>query len=124
MLKNFVLVPVPLHPKRLKWRGYNQTAVISEEIAKLTGVAYFGDTVLSRVKNTISQTGLDHSERKENIGGAFVVKNMFAVKGKSVMLVDDVLTTGATVSECAKILKKSGAKDVLCLTAAYRFKNI
>ncbi len=73
---------------------------------------------LRRIRNTIPQVQLDHSEREKNVRGAFAVRNPEEIMDKRFLLVDDVFTTGATVNECAKVLKKSGAKEIIVLTLA------
>ena len=105
------VLPVPLHPARFRKRGFNQAYLM---------VRSWGDVVrrdiLERIRRTPPQTGLGRKERLKNVKGAFTVKSAAAVKDKHVLLVDDVYTTGATVKECARILKKSGAAQVDILT--------
>lgn len=109
------IVPVPLHPQRLDERGFNQSSVIARHIASRTRIPY--EKLLNRVKNTphLAQIN-DSSKRKSTIKSAF----RFVGKRipKSVLLVDDVLTTGATMGECARILKKAGVKNVLGFSLA------
>ena len=111
------IVPVPLHPKRQKKRGFNQAQVIAQELAKLRGVEIVDD-VLVKVKNAPPQTSLELEERAENVSGAFSVVNRKKIKRKIVILVDDVFTTGSTLNECSSVLKKSGVEDVRALTLA------
>lgn len=115
------IVPVPLHEKRLRKRGFNQASLLAlsffpKEKDKIK------NTMLFRKRKTIPQTGLDGSSRRKNIKNAFWVKDPEKIKGKNIILIDDVFTTGTTVNECARVLVKSGAKrvDVLTLARAER----
>lgn len=106
-----VILPVPLHRWRLLTRTYNQSAYLARRIAQLSGVpAEYG--ALRRVKATPSQGGLSASARKRNVASAFAIIKPEAVSGKRIVLVDDVLTTGATLNACAKVLRHSGATAV------------
>jgi ComF family protein len=104
---------VPLHSKKRRQRGFDQAELLAKRIAALTGKPCL--TAIKRIRNTPSQTKLNAVERKENMRGAF--KPAQAVHGR-VLLVDDVLTTGATVAECADVLKAAGAQSVTVLTFA------
>ncbi len=115
---NTLLVPIPLHPSRYRKRGYNQALLLAEDLGKRLGVPV--RTVLTREKLTKTQVGLTQEQRRENIKGAFV----FKTKGEdltdtTVFLVDDILTSGATLAEAAKILKKAGVKNVWGITLAH-----
>jgi ComF family protein len=116
-LQDFILVPIPLHKKRLKWRGFNQ----AEEIVKHIG-NYFDipvlNNVLIRQKETKNQAELDKEEREKNIANAFVIKNPESILGKKILLVDDVYTTGSTMQEATKTLKQAGVKEVWGLVVA------
>jgi len=105
------LIPVPLHPSRERERGYNQSKILAEEISKLCSLPLL-DKVLLRKKKTKDQTNLLPEERERNVKGAFRVSDNLVLKGKRVLLVDDVMTTGATLEECSKVLKEAGAKEV------------
>jgi ComF family protein len=107
------LVPVPLHKKRLRKRGYNQSALIAEILGNTCNMCV-DQTVLTRLKSTRTQTALGVEARRKNIKNAFASK---PCKGKSFILVDDVKTTGSTLSECAKMLKRAGAQRVYALAA-------
>ena len=113
---NFVLVPVPLHPGRLRQRGHNQAAGLAQEIARLTGLPLA--TRLRRVRPTASQTGLDRSARRHNVHRAFVWN------GPPVpcipLLVDDVLTTGATLDAASQALRQAGHRQVWGLVIGLR----
>jgi len=114
-----VIVPVPLSAQRRKERGYNQSELLAAEISRSLGVPMAADIAI-RVKDTLPSTQLEggRKAREENIRGAFVLKENGAVKNRVVLAVDDVLTTGATSSEFARILKKAGAAKVYVLTFA------
>jgi ComF family protein len=112
-----VILPVPLHPKRLKKRGFNQAQVIAAELARIKGIK-LEERALVKVKNVLPQTFLETEERKKNVSGAFRIVDKEKIKGKTVILVDDVYTTGSTVRECSMVLKKAGAKEVRVLTLA------
>jgi ComF family protein len=109
------VVAVPLHPTRRRERGYNQAALLAEAISRKTGLAYLDHTLL-RIRPTPSQTHLDRRARAKNVRDAFVVRNAEAVVGKTILLVDDVCTTGATLNECAQALCAAGATAVYGLT--------
>jgi ComF family protein len=108
-----VIAPVPLHRSRLLVRRYNQAAEIARPLARLTGLAYAPDLV-RRIKATPTQGGRSGSGRRRNVAGAFAVPNALRpkVEGRRVLLVDDVLTTGATAEGCARALKAAGAVGV------------
>ena len=112
-----LLVPVPLHLRRLRQRGFNQAYLLIRRWAKQDGIAIDGLT-LSRSRWTEPQTALSRKERKKNIKGAFAVKRPETIRGKQIVLVDDVYTTGSTVNECARVLMKAGAALVDVLTLA------
>ena len=112
-----VLAPVPLHPRRLRERGFNQAELLGSALARRTGLPLLSG-VLVRRKDTPTQSGLSASERRRNVAGAFVVRRRTAVVGRAVVLVDDVLTTGATARACADALRKAGAASVRVLTVA------
>ena len=107
----FLLVPVPLHKKRLKWRGFNQAEEIAKELSGLLG-AELVSNVLFRVRPTKPQVELSEKERIENIKGAFLVKDSALVKNRDILLVDDVSTSGGTMEECARALQGAGASRV------------
>jgi len=111
-----LIIPVPLHYMRLIKRKYNQSALLAAELSKLSGVKV--DFSLKRSKNTIPQVKFSGKARVKNVRGAFCVKNNKAIKGKDIILIDDVLTTGSTLKECAIALKKAGARKVYAITTA------
>jgi competence protein ComFC len=115
--KSDYLIPVPLHKSRCRERGFNQSEIVADQISKITGIPILKN-VLKRKKNTKDQTNLSREEREENVRGAFVVTYSEMIKGKNIILVDDVITTGATLTECARILNQSGAQQILATTIA------
>lgn len=110
-----LIVPMPLHPKRLRERGFNQANEIAKPIAKYFKKKCFNQ-IIQRVKHTQAQSGLLKKERYNNIKQAFLSNH--DMNGKTIAILDDVITTGATVSECSKILKKNGAKSIHIWCAA------
>lgn len=112
-----VVVPVPLHPKKKRKRGFNQAEIIARELTRIKGITFVKDA-LAKVKVTPPQTSLLAEERRQNIKGTFGLKRKEKIEGRSVLLVDDVYTTGSTVRECSAVLKAGGAKDVKALTLA------
>lgn len=111
------VMPVPLFPSRRRKRGYNQSALLARAFAKETGLCV-DETSLVRTRNTRSQTKLGRKDRLENMTEAFLCRNPTGVKGKVILLVDDVATTGATLEGCAAALKAAGAKKVFAYTFA------
>jgi ComF family protein len=116
----FLLVPVPLHRERRSTRGFNQSQLIAKvAMRELRDLPIaFASKVLVRTRSTESQTGYTREQRRANLRGAFKVPDRARVKGCKILLVDDVLTTGATADECARILLRAGAKQVLVATVA------
>ncbi len=112
-----VVIPVPLHPKRKKKRGFNQAQVIAAGLARIKGIR-LEEGVLVKIKNVLPQTFLETEEREKNVSGAFRVVDKGKIKGKTVILVDDVYTTGSTIKECSMVLKEAGAREVRALTLA------
>jgi ComF family protein len=114
-----LLIPVPVHFfKRLK-RKYNQSELLARELEKLSGILY-EPRILQKKKHTHRQEGLSKKTRLQNVRGSFCANEKYAhfLRGKNVVLIDDVLTTGATADECAKVLKKHGARKVTVLVVA------
>lgn len=110
-------MPVPLHPKRVRERGFNQSLLLARYVAR--GLKSDLDFLsLKRVRYTLPQTRLAKKERQRNVRGAFQLKTRDAVKGKTILLVDDVFTTGNTMNECARILKQGGSGKVFCVSLA------
>lgn len=111
-----MVVPVPLHRDRLRQRGFNQSLVLAREIAGKFGTPVDFEA-LKRIRDTEPQVSLDGKQRRGNVKGAFAAAGA-SVKGKRLMLVDDVFTTGSTVRECARVLVQQGALEVAVYTAA------
>lgn len=114
-----LVIPVPLHRKRLWQRRFNQSALLAQKLARSCGKVYMPGGLV-RKRHTIPQKGLSRKERHQNVKNAFSVPPSAeaALAGKAVMIVDDVFTSGATLNECARILKKNGADRVFVLTVA------
>jgi ComF family protein len=110
------VVPVPLHPRRQRQRGYNQSALLARELAATLQLPVLDD-ILQRVKSTVPQVDLDVEQRRTNVQGAFRCQPG-SLAGLSVLLVDDVCTTGATLSSACQALKAAGASSVLAYTLA------
>jgi ComF family protein len=111
-----VIVPVPLHPARQRERGFNQASLLAELLSARTSIPV--KPLLERTRYTTTQTALDRSERMENLHNAFRLRKNADVRGLGVLLVDDVLTTGSTLNECARVLKRAGSFSVHAATAA------
>lgn len=113
------IIPVPLHPKKQKKRGYNQSECIAKGLSTTTTIPYLNQ-VLIRTVNTETQTKKHKDERWQNVSGVFDVQNLEIIQGKSILLVDDVITTGATIEHCALVLKeKANCKvSIACLARA------
>jgi ComF family protein len=119
-----LVVPVPLHASKRRERGFNQAELIVRAAAKqLPTRVGIAPGLLKRQRPTHSQVGLTREERVTNMRGAFRVTDPERVKGRTVIVVDDVMTTGTTVSECARVLKKAGAEKVWAATVARTLKS-
>jgi ComF family protein len=112
-----VIVPVPLHPKRKRERGYNQAALLGRSLAILVGLP-FCDNALARVRSTLPQVGLSDKERAHNMRHAFRCVRPTAIRGLRVLLIDDVMTTGSTVANACEALLEGGALRVSVLAVA------
>lgn len=112
-----LLIPVPLHPRRERERGYNQCSLLALELAKRSGLEA-ADGILVRARNAPPQSTLEAAARARNIRGAFAVRRPARIRGRTVLLVDDVYTTGSTLKECAATLLKAGAAEVRGITLA------
>ncbi len=110
------VVSVPLHPLRKREREFNQAEVLGRELARKSGLAFC--EALERLRYTVTQTHFDRRRRMQNLQNAFKVRRNAAVQGKDLLLVDDVLTTGSTLDECARVLLEAGAQSVRGLTVA------
>ncbi|PIP24812.1 MAG: hypothetical protein COX34_02210 [Candidatus Nealsonbacteria bacterium CG23_combo_of_CG06-09_8_20_14_all_36_12] len=116
-LQEFVLIPIPLHKRRRRWRGFDQAEEISKEISNYFGLPTLNN-ILIRKKETLPQVDLEGKEREENIKGAFICLNQGVVQGRKIFLVDDIYTTGATMEEAARVLKEAGAKQIWGMVVA------
>jgi len=112
-----VIMPVPLHPAREKTRGFNQSRVLARELGEIVNIGII-EGVLVKPVNVPPQTTLTAKERRKNIKGAFKVRDKAKIKDKTILLVDDVFTTGATIQECSTVLINAGAKEVRGITVA------
>ncbi|MFZ5519441.1 MAG: ComF family protein [Candidatus Zhuqueibacterota bacterium] len=115
--QDIVLIPVPLHKTRVRERGYNQSFLLCESIASRLTIP-FSDKILVRRRYTQSQTRLNATNRQKNVRDAFQVVAPELINGKTVILVDDVITTGATMNACASTLAKSGVSEICLVSAA------
>jgi len=112
------VVPVPLHPKRLKTRGFNQASIIGQTVSKVLKLP-LDEVSLVRVSTTEKyRAGMDTKGRRDTVAGAFCVTHPRLIAGERILLVDDVFTTGATISACAEALMAAGAGNVFVLTVA------
>jgi ComF family protein len=112
-----LIVPVPLHPKRLRWRGFNQSVLLGRHVSRVYAIP-MDPFVLVRCRETAPQTELTEQERRRNVRGAFAVSAERAPLDRRILLVDDVYTSGATVNECSRVLRRGGAAAVYVLTLA------
>ncbi|WP_316862829.1 ComF family protein [uncultured Cohaesibacter sp.] len=112
-----LVVPVPLHRRRLWRRGFNQSALLAKVIAEEAKRSYLPD-LLQRTRSTLQQVGLNDEERRQNVEGAFRLSqpHKLTVAGRTVVLVDDVWTTGATLESCCRVLRRAGAKEIDIIT--------
>jgi ComF family protein len=111
------IIPVPLHPRRLRWRGFNQSVLLGREVSRRYKIPLDAFT-LRRATATPPQSQLTVEERRRNVRDAFEVHPERPVKNKTILVVDDVYTSGATVNECSRALQRGGAKEVYVLTLA------
>ena len=112
-----LIIPVPLHPKRLRERGFNQSLILARQISNMFSIP-LDFTTLRRTVRTQAQVNLSRQERSANVRGAFAVTDRSRIEDKKILLIDDVYTTGSTVKECSRLLEKNGAEEVAVLTMA------
>jgi competence protein ComFC len=111
------LVPVPLHPHRLRQRGFNQAEILARRLSRLSGIELQTNRLI-KVRDAQPQTTLSGENRRSNLKGAYSVRHGRLLSGKTVILVDDVFTTGATMGECSRVLKEAGVQEVRAVTIA------
>ena len=112
-----LIIPVPLHPRRLRWRGFNQSVLLGREVGHAWGIR-LDPFVLTRKTETAPQSTLNLKERQPNVRGAFSIAPRRTVQKLRLLLVDDIYTSGATVKECTRVLLHGGAREVQVLTLA------
>jgi ComF family protein len=115
---SYTIVPVPLSKQRQRWRGFNQAKELADQLAVILDLEC-DSKCLIRTKNTATQVGLPSNKRALNIAGAFACPTRKDVAGKKILLIDDIITTGATMEECAKTLLKNGAAEIVALAVAH-----
>lgn len=113
-----MLIPIPLHPGRQRTRGFNQAELIAQRLGECLGLSVEAE-VLRKVKKTTPQVELSAEERRKNVVNTFAVSNTSLIMGKTIFLLDDVKTTGATLEEAARVLKEAGVKRIWAITAAH-----
>lgn len=112
-----LFVPVPLHPSRKRERGFNQAALLARDLGLRRGLGVLTGALV-KTRNRPAQAGLRAADRERNVRSAYAVKHADKVRGRTLILIDDVTTTGATIRECARLLKEAGAKDIRAITLA------
>ena len=113
-----LFIPIPLRARRRRARGFNQAELIAVRLGKLTGISV-DTTILKKVKDTVPQASLSAQDRRCNLEGSFQISARAEIKRKTIILVDDVKTTGVTLEEAARVLKKAGAKEIWAITIAH-----
>jgi len=116
-LAGYILMPVPLEKKKLKWRGFNQAEELAKELNSFLKIPLINE-VLIKTKETLPQAELSGKEREENIKGVFSCRNKEKISGKKILLVDDIYTTGSTMKEAARVAKAAGAKEIIGIAVA------
>ncbi len=119
ILKKYdIIIPVPIHSKRKRQRGYNQSELIAKQIAKAQQNLHYENKVLQKIKYTVPQSSLKKEQRKQNVQNVYKLINQEKIKNKKIILLDDIYTTGSTANACAKLLKENGAKEIIVVTIA------
>jgi len=113
----FILVPVPLSKKKLRWRGFNQAEEIGKELSKFFRIPLIANCLI-KTRETLPQVELSDEERKENIKNVFFCEKPELIQRKKILLLDDVYTTGSTMIECAGVLKRARAKEIIGISVA------
>jgi len=117
-----LFIPVPLFPSKKRWRGFNQSEEIVKELSSFLKISYQSNNLI-KIKKTQPQVELSREERERNIKNSFKIKNPLEIQGKRIFLVDDIFTSGATMEECSRVLKKAGAKQVWAAVIAFSNKT-
>ncbi len=107
-----IIIPVPIHKKRLNSRGYNQSELLAREISRKLKNIKILNKLLIKTENNVAQSTLSKEERISNVKNIYKVRNDGLIKGKSIILLDDIYTTGNTVNECSRVLKENGAREI------------
>ena len=118
---NAVIIPIPLAPNRLQMRGFNQSALVARALKKIAPSVEIVENLLFHRKMAVNQTGLSRVERIKNIKGAFFIQNPRSFENRPIFLLDDVMTTGATLNEAAKTLKAANIAPIHAIVLARRF---
>ena len=113
-----VFIPIPLHPRKERVRGFNQALLLAQEISRGTSLTIAAHSLI-RSASTTAQTKLTASNRRTNVENIFSLRNPHMIRGKTIVIIDDVKTTGATLEQAARILKKAGAKEIWAITFAH-----
>ena len=112
-----IIIPVPMFKSKQSVRGYNQSMLVAKEISRQAGIKYLSDALI-KIKDTNVQSTLNKQKRLNNVKNAFKVQKQDIIKGKKIIILDDIYTTGSTVNECSKVLKQAGAKEIFVITIA------
>jgi len=120
-LQSYTLIPMPLHPKKQRERGFNQAEILTRPLSAALQIPM--SNILTRTVDTPPQSGLHPMQRAENVSGIFSIQKSTSVIGRNYIITDDIFTTGSSLNECAKTLKSAGATKILCMTLAIAVKN-
>ena len=115
-----IIIPVPISKERKIERGYNQSELIVKELVKALKNIDIGTNILYKIRNTPAQSSLNQEQRRYNLKDAYEVRNFEKIKNKKILLFDDIYTTGSTVEECSKVLKRAGAYEIRCINTSKR----